>query len=56
MTTERIPTRISDAELQRRWTALRALMQAQNIDALVAQNNNDWLGGYVKLANRHSGP
>lgn len=48
MTTERIPTRISDAELQRRWTALRALMQAQNIDALVAQNNNDWLGGYVK--------
>jgi Xaa-Pro aminopeptidase len=46
--TERIPTRISDQELQRRWNATRAAMAARNIDALIAQSSNDWLGGAVK--------
>jgi Xaa-Pro aminopeptidase len=44
----RILTRISDAELERRWTALRREMAARNIEALVVQSSNDWMGGYVK--------
>ena len=39
---------ISDAELRRRWDALRAGMAAQGLDAVVAQDSNDWLGGGVK--------
>ena len=46
--TERIPTRVSDRELTRRWTAVRRAMAEHAIDALVMQNANDWLGGYVK--------
>jgi Xaa-Pro aminopeptidase len=45
---EEIPTRISDAELQRRWTAVRREMAARNIDALVMQNASDWVGGTVR--------
>ena len=45
---ERINTAISTAELERRWTLIRRDMADQNIDALVMQNSNDWLGGYVK--------
>jgi Xaa-Pro aminopeptidase len=44
----RIVTRISDDELERRWTAVRDIMRAHGWDALVLQNTNDWLGGYVK--------
>jgi Xaa-Pro aminopeptidase len=44
----RILTRISDAELARRWGALRRVMRDRGIDAIVMQNTNDWLGGYVK--------
>ena len=47
-TTGRIPVRISDDELLRRWTAVRAAMQGLGIDALVMQSTNDWLGGTVK--------
>jgi len=45
---ERVPTPISDGELDRRWRAVRAQMRQGDIDALVMQNSNDWLGGYVK--------
>ena len=45
---ERILTRISDAELQRRWTAVRNAMRQQGIDALVMQNTSDWIGGTVR--------
>jgi Xaa-Pro aminopeptidase len=45
---ERIANRISDAEVERRWTAVRREMQDRGIDALVMQQSNDWLGGYVK--------
>ena len=39
---------ISDAELERRWKAAREMMRERGLDALLMQNNNDWLGGYVK--------
>jgi len=44
----RILTRISQAELTRRWNAVRRVMRQRGIDAVVMQNTNDWLGGYVK--------
>ncbi len=45
---ERLQTPISTAELQRRWTAVRAVMEREKIDVLLMQNNNDHMGGYVK--------
>ncbi len=45
---QRITTRISTGELERRWSAIRREMKAHQIDALVMQSTNDWLGGYVK--------
>jgi len=45
---ERINTPVSAGELERRWRAVRAAMQAKKIDALLMQNNNDHMGGYVK--------
>ena len=45
---DRITTPISTKELERRWAAARKEMRERNIDALVMQNANDWLGGYVK--------
>ena len=44
----RILTRISEAELNRRWNAVRQAMKQRGIDAVLMQNTNDWLGGYVK--------
>ena len=45
---ERINSPISDAELERRWSAIRKAMQEQGIAVLIAQANNDFMGGYVK--------
>jgi Xaa-Pro aminopeptidase len=45
---ERLNMPISTAELERRWTAVRKAMEAQRVDVLVMQNNNDFMGGYVK--------
>lgn len=45
---ERVATRISMSELERRWAAVRREMATRGIDALVMQNASDWLGGYVK--------
>ncbi|MBX9776033.1 MAG: M24 family metallopeptidase [Xanthobacteraceae bacterium] len=45
---DRITTAISTQELERRWAAARQEMRERGIDALVMQNNADWLGGYVK--------
>jgi Xaa-Pro aminopeptidase len=45
---ERLLNPISTRELERRWSAVRATMAERGIDALVMQNNNDWLGGYVR--------
>lgn len=45
---ERLNHPVSPAELQRRWHALREGMEQQGIDVLVAQTNNDYVGGYVR--------
>ena len=45
---ERIVAPISTGELERRWKLVRAAMKAHNIDVLIMQNNNDFMGGYVK--------
>jgi Xaa-Pro aminopeptidase len=45
---ERLQTPISTAELERRWTAVRAAMKREKVDVLLMQNNNDHMGGYVK--------
>lgn len=45
---ERINTAISTAELERRWSAVRAVMAEHRIDVLLMQANNDFMGGYVK--------
>jgi Xaa-Pro aminopeptidase len=45
---ERLNRPISTAELERRWETVRAAMEAEKIDVLVMQNNNDHMGGYVK--------
>ena len=45
---ERLQTPISTAELERRWAAVRAAMEHEKIDVLLMQNNNDYMGGYVK--------
>ena len=45
---ERVNAPISDAELERRWNAVRAAMAEKKIDALLMQANNDFMGGYVK--------
>jgi len=50
---DRILTRISDAELERRWTAVRARMRERSIDAIVMQNASDWVGGYVRWFTDH---
>ena len=39
---------ISNQELERRWVAVRERMREEKIDFLVMQNDNEWLGGYVK--------
>jgi Xaa-Pro aminopeptidase len=48
MSDERIIQPISDAELERRWSAVRAVMERDGLDAVVLQNASDWVGGYVK--------
>lgn len=45
---ERINTAISTAELERRWSTVRAAMAERGIDVLLMQSNNDFMGGYVK--------
>jgi Xaa-Pro aminopeptidase len=50
---ERLLNPISDAELDRRWVAVRNAMAEQGVDALVVQSNNDWLGGHVKWLTDH---
>jgi Xaa-Pro aminopeptidase len=45
---ERINYPIPTRELERRWAAIRAAMEEEGIDVLIAQANNDFVGGYVK--------
>ena len=48
MMDERLFNPISTRELERRWAVVRKAMAERKIDALLMQNNNDWLGGYVR--------
>ena len=45
---ERVNRPIPDRELERRWRLIRGAMEAAGYDVLVAQANNDFMGGYVK--------
>ena len=44
----RIIKNISDAELERRWKAVRFGMAEKKIDFLIIQNSADYMGGYLK--------
>jgi Xaa-Pro aminopeptidase len=50
---ERLLNPVSDAELDRRWTAVRKAMADHGVDAILVQSNNDWLGGHVKWLTDH---
>ncbi len=45
---ERIRAPIPTRELERRWSAVRKAMKAESLDLLVMQNDNQYLGGYVR--------
>jgi Xaa-Pro aminopeptidase len=45
---ERIRFPILTRELERRWSLVRAAMKKEGLDSLVMQNDNMWLGGYVR--------
>ena len=45
---ERTNTPIATRELERRWAAVRRAMTDRKVDVLLMQNNNDFMGGYVK--------
>lgn len=45
---ERIQLPIPQRELERRWSEIRQAMKASGIDSLVIQNDNQYLGGYVR--------
>jgi Xaa-Pro aminopeptidase len=48
MSTERVAVRVSDAEMNRRWDAVRKLMRERGIQALIAYHTEDWLGGHAR--------
>ncbi|AXS42170.1 M24 family metallopeptidase [Breoghania sp. L-A4] len=45
---DRLVSRISTPELERRWALTRAMMAEHGIDVLVMQNSQEFVGGYVK--------
>ena len=45
---EKVVCPISTEELERRWKAVRDVMQEKKVDFLLIQNSQDYLGGYVK--------
>ena len=45
---ERVRCPIPTRELERRWNLIRHAMKEQEIDALIMQNDNQFLGGYVR--------
>lgn len=48
ITRDRVRYPIPDRELERRWKLLRAAMKEREIDCLILQNDNQFLGGYVR--------
>lgn len=57
---ERLVTRISSSELERRWKAAREMMQERKIDFLLMRQDEEYYGGYVRwftdIAARHGYP
>lgn len=45
---DRLNCPMSTSEMERRWAAIRKAMADADLDVLIAQNNNDYMGGYVK--------
>ena len=45
---ERVNHPMPTRELERRWALIRAAMEDRGIDVLLAQANNDFMGGYIK--------
>ena len=45
---ERVNHPMPAREMERRWKLIRSAMQDHSIDVLLAQANNDFMGGYVK--------
>jgi Xaa-Pro aminopeptidase len=45
---ERVNHPLSTRELERRWALIRKAMEERGVDVLLAQANNDFMGGYVK--------
>jgi Xaa-Pro aminopeptidase len=45
---ERLSKSVSDAELERRWSAVRAGMRERGIDYLVMQNSEEFMGGMLR--------
>jgi len=45
---ERVNHPLPTRELERRWALIRAAMQERGVDVLLAQANNDFMGGYVR--------
>jgi Xaa-Pro aminopeptidase len=45
---ERVCNPVSDAELNRRWSATRAKMKEQGIDALLVSGCQDWMNGNIR--------
>ena len=45
---ERVNHPLPTRELERRWALIRRAMEDRGIDVLLAQANNDFMGGYVK--------
>jgi Xaa-Pro aminopeptidase len=45
---ERVNHPLPSRELERRWALIRVAMKERGVDVLLAQANNDFMGGYVK--------
>jgi hypothetical protein len=43
-----IGTRIPSRELERRWHSLQQAMRQAGLDCLIVQNDNQFIGGYVR--------
>lgn len=39
---------ITNSEMERRWSLVRDIMETHDIDAIVMQAREDWMGGYVR--------
>jgi len=45
---EILTSSLSSNEMERRWSETRKRMEEESIDILLMQNDNQWMGGYVR--------